>query len=92
MSDLNRRAIIQRIARRLRSNMYIPVYHTNGRSIQNMIGVVVNPLVGMGLNRLDFSYNRLDFYHNRLDFYHELPTDCGLLCIFVLSYGRREAH
>ena len=31
-----------------RSNMYIPVYHTNGRSIKNMIGVM-NRLVGMGL-------------------------------------------
>ena len=29
--------------------MYIPVYHTNGRSIQNAVGIVVNRLVGMGL-------------------------------------------
>ena len=29
--------------------MYIPVSHTNGRSINNMIGVVMNHLVGMGL-------------------------------------------
>ena len=49
MFDLNRRPIIQRIGRRFRSNMYIPVYHTNGRSIKNMIGVVKNRLVGMGL-------------------------------------------
>ena len=49
MFDLNRWPIIQRIGRRFRSNMYIPVYHTNGRSIKNMIGVVKNRLVGMGL-------------------------------------------
>ena len=30
-------------------NMYIPVYHTNRRSINNNIGVVVNHLVGMEL-------------------------------------------
>ena len=30
------------------SNMYIQC-HTNGGSIKNMIGVVVNRLVGMGL-------------------------------------------
>ena len=29
--------------------MYIPVSRTNGRSIRNMIGVVMNHLVGMGL-------------------------------------------
>ena len=29
---------------------YILVYHTNGRSVKNMIGVIVNRLVGMGLN------------------------------------------
>ena len=52
MFDLNRRAIIQRIGHRFRSNMYIPVYHTNGQSIKNMIAVVVNCLVGMGLNAL----------------------------------------
>ena len=34
-----------------RSNMYIPVYHTNGRSIKNKIGVVINRLVGMGLKK-----------------------------------------
>ena len=49
MFDLNRRAIIPRIGRRFITNIYIPVYHTNRRSIKNMIGVVVNRLVGMGL-------------------------------------------
>ena len=34
----------------LRFNTYIQVSHTNGRSIKNMIGVVVNRLVGMGLS------------------------------------------
>ena len=29
--------------------MYIPVSHTNGRSIKNTIGVVMHRLVGMGL-------------------------------------------
>ena len=29
--------------------VYIPGYHTNGRSLENMIGVVVNHLVGVGL-------------------------------------------
>ena len=29
--------------------LYIPVYHTNRRSIKHMIGMVVNRLVGMGL-------------------------------------------
>ena len=29
--------------------MYIQVSHTNGRSIKNMIGAVVNRLMGMGL-------------------------------------------
>ena len=28
--------------------MYIPVSHTNGRSIKNMIGVVMSRLVSMG--------------------------------------------
>ena len=32
-----------------RSNMYISRSHTNGRSIKNTIGVVMNRLVGMGL-------------------------------------------
>ena len=32
---------------------YILPLHTNGRSIKNMIGVVVNRLVGMGLNPLN---------------------------------------
>ena len=31
------------------SNMYIPVSHTNGRSINNTISVLMNRLVGMGL-------------------------------------------
>ena len=35
--------------RQLRLNLYIPVSHTNRRSIKNMIGVVVKRLVGMGL-------------------------------------------
>ena len=29
------------------TNMHITVYHTNGRSIRKMIGVVVNRLVGI---------------------------------------------
>ena len=29
--------------------MYIPASHTNGHSIKNMISVVVNRVVGMGL-------------------------------------------
>ena len=33
MFDLNR-GTIGRLYRRFRSNMYIPVYHTNGRSIK----------------------------------------------------------
>ena len=36
-----------------KSNMYIPVYHTNGRSIKNTIGVVMHRLVGMGLKDRD---------------------------------------
>ena len=32
--------------------MYIPVYHTNGRSIKNKIGMVMNRLVGMGLKAI----------------------------------------
>ena len=31
-----------------RSDMYIPVCHANGRYIKNMIGMVLNRLVGMG--------------------------------------------
>ena len=31
-----------------RSNMYIPVCHTNGGSIKSMIGGVMNRLFGMG--------------------------------------------
>ena len=31
--------------------MYIPVSHTNGRSIKNTNGVVVNRLVGKGIKR-----------------------------------------
>ena len=49
MFGLNWRAIIQRIDRQFRTKIYIPVSHTNGRSIKNMIGVVVNRLVGIGL-------------------------------------------
>ena len=49
MFDLNWRPIVKRIGSRFKSNMYIPVYHTNGRSIKNTIGVFVNRLVGMGL-------------------------------------------
>ena len=54
MFDLNRhynRSIVPPAERTAdcRSNMYIPVYHTNGRSIKNTIGVVMNCLVGMGL-------------------------------------------
>ena len=33
-------------------HMYIPVSHTNGRFIKNTIGVVVNLLVGMGLQQI----------------------------------------
>ena len=51
MFDLNRRPILWMIARRFRSNMYIPVYHTNRRPFKNMIGVVKNRPVGMGLKR-----------------------------------------
>ena len=32
-----------------RLNMYIPVYHTNGRYIRDTIGAIMNCLVGMGL-------------------------------------------
>ena len=52
MFDLNRRynqLIVALIERRFILNMYIPVSHTNWQPIQNMIGVVVNRLVGMGL-------------------------------------------
>ena len=31
--------------------MYVPVSHSNGRSIKNIIGVVMNRLVGMGLKK-----------------------------------------
>ena len=41
--------LYRRLYRRLVLNLYIPVYHTNGRSIKNMIGVVLSRLVGMGL-------------------------------------------
>ena len=33
-------------------NLYIPVCHTNRRPIKNMIGVVMNRLVGMALKSL----------------------------------------
>ena len=33
-------------------NLCIPVYHTNRRPIKNMIGVVMNRLVGMALKRI----------------------------------------
>ena len=49
MFDLNRRPILLTIGRRFRSNMYIPVYHTNRRPIKNTIGLVKNRLVGMAL-------------------------------------------
>ena len=44
MFDLNRQ-----YNRRSRSNMYIPVSHTNGRSIKNTLGVVMHHLLGVGL-------------------------------------------
>ena len=34
-------------------NLCIPVYYTNRRPIKNMIGVVMNRLVGMALNPQD---------------------------------------
>ena len=52
MFDLDRRPILWTIGHRLRSNIYIPVYHTNRRPIKNTIGLVKNRLVGMALNRL----------------------------------------
>ena len=38
---------VQLANRRTDSYMYIPVSHTNGRSIKNTIGMVVNRLVGI---------------------------------------------
>ena len=32
-----------------KKNLYIPVFHTNWRSPKDMVGVVMNCLVGMGL-------------------------------------------
>ena len=52
MFDLNCRPILWTIDHRFRSNMFIPVYHTKRRPIKNTIGVVMNRLVGMGLNRV----------------------------------------
>ena len=49
MFDLNRRPILWMIGHRFRSNLYIPVSHTNRRPFKNTIGVVKNHLVGMGL-------------------------------------------
>ena len=46
MFDLNRRLILWTIGGRLRSNMYIPVYHTNRRPIKNTISLVKSRLVG----------------------------------------------
>ena len=40
-----------------RSDMFIPVYQTNGRSINNTIGVVMNLLVGMGLKTHILAFN-----------------------------------
>ena len=51
MVDLNRWPMVQRIGHRFRSNMYIPVYHTNRQPLKNIIGVVKNHLVGMALNK-----------------------------------------
>ena len=42
-------ATIGPLYRRFVLNLYIPVSHTNRRSIKNTIGVVVSRLVGMGL-------------------------------------------
>ena len=50
-------ATIGRLYRRFISNMCILVCHTNGRSIKNTIGVVINRLVGMGL------YHSLVFFY-----------------------------
>ena len=49
MNQLYNWLIMRRLVRRFRSNMYIPVSHTNRRSIQNTIGLVMNHLVGIGL-------------------------------------------
>ena len=39
-----------------RLNLYIAVCHTNRRSLKNMISVVVNRLVGMGLKHSFSNY------------------------------------
>ena len=41
--------IVRQLVPQFRSNVYIPVSHTNGLSIKQTIGVVVNRLVGMVL-------------------------------------------
>ena len=45
-------ATISRLCRRFIFNLYIPVSHTNRQRRQNKIGVVVDPLVGMGLENM----------------------------------------
>ena len=47
MFDMNRR--YNHSMGQLKLNMYNLVSHTNKRSVKDMIGVVVNRLVGMGL-------------------------------------------
>ena len=47
--DLNRLPILWTIGHQFKSNLYIPVYHTNRRPIRNTIGVIKNRLVGTGL-------------------------------------------
>ena len=66
MFDLNRRPILWTIGHRFRSNMYIPVYHTNRRPITNTIGLVKNRLVGMALKGLEDDDNLINSCSNRV--------------------------
>ena len=56
-------------------NLCISVYHTNRRPIKNMIGVVMNRLVGMALRKPEC--------HHR-DNPHHLPDYC-IGCEFYLK-------
>ena len=60
--DLNRLPILWTIGHCLKSNLYIPVYHTNRQPIRNTIGVIKDRLVGMGLKAINiqvWTYERI---------------------------------
>ena len=79
--DFNQLPILWTISHHFKSNLYIPVYHTNRRPIRNTIGVIKNRLVGMGLEY--HSLLCLSYTSNYVQFFNLMVT----ILIFFYSNG-----